>query len=67
MSLTIAQRLQAIRDAIDAIAAGAQSYTIFGRTVTRANITELEKLETKYERKIAAQSGKGTNYAQFDR
>ncbi len=66
MALTLQQRLEAVRDAIDAITTGAQSYTIFGRTVTRANITELEKLEARYERKLAAQSGTGTNYAQFD-
>lgn len=59
MGQTIAQieaRLTATRAAIDAIMTGAQSYTIAGRSVTRADLPSLQEHEEYLERKLAGAS-----------
>lgn len=40
-SLTYTQLLEKIDTAIEAILGGAQSYTVMGRSMTRANLAEL--------------------------
>lgn len=63
---TLATRLAAVQAAIEAILTGAQSYSLGGRTLTRASLAELIKLEKRLEARIrsAARGGK-RNLADF--
>lgn len=55
---TDAARLAQIDDAIDAIETGAQSYTLFGsRQVTKADLTDLYALRTRYEKRVLYRAG----------
>lgn len=55
---TTQQQLEDIQGAIEAVLLGAQSYTLDGRTVTRANLSSLEAREERLERKLAKENGK---------
>ena len=44
---TLAQ-LEEVQTAITAVLAGAQSYTLHGRTVAKANLADLERRETTF-------------------
>ena len=52
-SLTAADMLQEVNNAIYAILVGGQSYKIGSRSLTRANITELRNLKKELEAQIA--------------
>lgn len=45
-------RLSKVRDAIDSILSGAQSYTVDGVSYSRANLASLTALEDRYEKKL---------------
>lgn len=64
---TAAERLQIVRDAIDAhITGGAiQSHSINGRDVTKTSLAELIQLERKLERDVNAGKGPQRNLARF--
>lgn len=53
------ERLQIVRDTIDAIVSGGayQSHTINGRDVSRYSLRELMDLERKLERQVNASKG----------
>ena len=53
MATVAEQQLASVQAAIAAIESGAQSYSILGRTVTRANLKELYAREAHLEAKIA--------------
>lgn len=46
-------RLGKVRDAIDAILSGSQSYSIDGVSYSRATLSSLTDLEERYEKKLA--------------
>lgn len=52
-SLTAADMLKEVNNAIYAILVGGQSYKIGSRSLTRANITELRNLKKELEAQIA--------------
>lgn len=54
---TTSEQLESIQNAIEAVLSGAQSYTLDGRTVTRANLSSLEAREERLERKLAKENG----------
>lgn len=64
---TAAERLQIVRDAIDAILTGGaiQSHSINGRDVTKCSLSELMQLERKLERDVNAGKGLQRNLARF--
>lgn len=45
-------RLTKVRNAIDAILAGSQSYAVDGVSYSRANLASLTALEERYEKKL---------------
>ncbi len=51
--------------AISAVLSSAQSYTIGGRAVTRANLAELEKGRDKYKKEVARESRSGVKITGF--
>lgn len=51
-------RLENVRKAIDAILLGGQKVSYEGRDVTHADLEALQKLEARYEAKVA-RGGKG--------
>lgn len=53
---TLAQQLESVQAAIEAIEGGAQSYTIEGFTYTRASLKTLYAREERLLNKIAAES-----------
>lgn len=58
---TDAQLLENVKTAINTILTGAQSYTIAGRQLTRANLKDLFELKKQLEAKIRkASSNPGT-------
>ena len=61
------EMLHDIQDAILTVATAGQAYTLFGsRTVTHADLTDLQSLESIYRRRILAANGyNGRNTAQF--
>ena len=62
---TTTEKLESVQAAIAAIEGGAQSYSISGRSLTRANLAELYKQERFLEKKLARESagGIGIQYA----
>lgn len=69
-TITDSEMLKAIRVAIATVAVGGQSYTINGRTFTRASLKELQDLEQFYQTRVAEASsttGTLTAYASFNR
>lgn len=64
---TAAERLQVVRDTIDAILTGGaiQSHSINGRDVTKYSLSELMQLERKLERDVNAGKGLQRNLARF--
>jgi hypothetical protein len=55
---TYAERLAAVKIAIDDLIAGGQSTSYEGRSLTMANLAELRKLEQDYESKAAEELAK---------
>ena len=49
---TLAEQLASVQSAIEAIEAGAQSYTIAGRSYTRATLETLYRREERLQAKI---------------
>lgn len=57
--MTTAERLEAVRDAIDAIVLGeVASSSIDGVSYTKLDIDKLQKLETVLERRLDRESGR---------
>ncbi len=54
---TTTEQLEELQNAISAVMA-MQSYTLDGRTVTYANLANLEAREERLERKLAKENGK---------
>ncbi|MCP4103877.1 MAG: hypothetical protein GY750_21030 [Lentisphaerae bacterium] len=54
---TTAEQLEELQGAISAVMA-MQSYTLDGRTVTYANLANLEAREERLEKKLAKENGK---------
>ena len=54
---TTTEQLEELQSAISAVMS-MQSYTLDGRTVTYANLANLEAREDRLERKLAKESGK---------
>lgn len=68
MATTTSERLQKVRDAIDArIDGGAvQAYTVDGTNIQKATLTELMALEKKLESTLYSESRtRGRSYAKF--
>lgn len=64
--LTTLQKLEQVQAAISAIEGGAQSYTIGGRSVTKAMLATLYEREEKLQRQYDAEQGNhGTTFARF--
>lgn len=59
MQQTYTQRLALVREAIDKIMGGAQSWRMGERQYTRADLGALERMERRYER-LAAQEAQST-------
>lgn len=59
MSVTNAALLSAVEDAILALVSGAQSVTINGRSVTKANLADLYKLRKELKQESGLESTKG--------
>lgn len=55
---TYEEQLEEVQEAISAIVGGAQSYTIGSRSVTKANLAELQKRE-RYLMTMVARAGDG--------
>ena len=51
-------RLGKVRNAIDAILTGSQSYTVDGVSYSRANLASLTALEDRYEQKLAKEQSR---------
>lgn len=64
---TDAELLEFTRAAIATITLHGQSYTIRGRTYTRADLKELREQLTWLESRISATSGPAINYARRQR
>jgi len=62
---TLAQQLTDIDAAIEAIVTGGQSYSIAGRTYTRANLSELRAERNDILRRIEHETGHGRRRAEF--
>ena len=62
---TDAQLLESVREAINTIATGAQSYSIAGRTYTRGNLKELMELEKTLQRRVNTAAQGGHTLAEF--
>lgn len=58
-TVTDANLLKAVKVAIATVMVGGQSYTINGRTFTRADLDELRKLRSELEQMVA-ESGSAT-------
>jgi hypothetical protein len=54
---TITQQLEEVQTAITAVLTGAQSYTIDGRTFTRANLDALQKREAYLMKAYKSEQG----------
>ena len=69
-NMTAAGMLEEVNKAIVAVAAGGQSYRIGSRSLTRANLTELNKLREELAAEAAAANGgnlfSNTSVAFFD-
>lgn len=55
------ERLQLVRDAIDEILLTGQSVAYEGRRLDMANLEDLRRLEAEYEKRAAAEAGRGRN------
>lgn len=53
------KQLDEVTEAISAVMAGGQSYKIGSRSVTRANLTELRKVQKDLQAQIQAQQSSG--------
>lgn len=62
---TYTQRLAKVREAIDGIIAGSQSWRLNGQQYTRADLGVLERMETRYAKLAAGEQiaarGRGRN------
>lgn len=65
MAQTLAAEQAEIETAITAILTGGQSITINGRTITRANLSELYKRREFIAREIDRASTRGRTVAEF--
>jgi len=54
-----AGRLALVRAAIEAVLAGGQDVTFDGKRVTEADLSQLDKLEQRYEKKAAREARGG--------
>lgn len=54
------ERLQLYREAEKQILSGAQSYSIAGRSLTRANLGEIQKMISQLEADVRALETRGT-------
>ncbi len=61
------ERLQLYREAEKQILSGAQSYSIAGRSLTRANLGEVQKMISQLEADIRALETRGTTRRQVYR
>ena len=63
------EMLDAVKIAIQAILSGGaiQSYSINNRNLQRMSLSELQKMRRDLEKAIAAESGTGRNYIQFNK
>ena len=59
------EMLDTIETALNALSAGAKSYTINGRTKTERDIDELSRLRDKLKQEISCRKS-NTTYARFD-
>ncbi len=65
---TTSERLQKVRDAIDALVAGKiASYTVGSRSVTKVDLPSLEQLERRLAAQLVRERGHDTSFADFDR
>jgi hypothetical protein len=62
MAETAAEILVLVNAAITAILTGAQSYTIAGRSLTRADLAELREWRSELQTEIAAEAGNTRPY-----
>ncbi|WP_447956513.1 hypothetical protein [Vreelandella sp. EE7] len=66
---TYAERLRLVREAIDKILGGSQSWRFGDRQYTRADLAALQRMETHYARMAAkersAASGRGRNRIRY--
>jgi len=62
---TLAQKIEDLDAAIEAIETGAQSITVDGRTYTRANLRELYLRQDRLESKANKADGGGRRVAEF--
>ncbi len=61
----ITQQLESVRDAISAIEAGAQEYTIDNRKLVKADLTTLYNRESTLETKLARLQGADIYFAEL--
>lgn len=59
MASTYTERLQLVRDAIDAILLGGQDVQFDGKRVVEADLSQLRQLESVYEQRAARESRGG--------
>ena len=62
---SLAQQLTDVDAAIEAIMSGGQSYSIAGRTYTRANLSELRAERDAILKRVAYETGSGRRLAEF--
>lgn len=71
MGQTIKERLEEVRTAISQILAGGQSYRIGSRSLTRADLAQLYKMQNELEAQLDEESsynlGRGAAAVFFDR
>jgi hypothetical protein len=60
MAATASELLDACNDAILALIGGAQSYSIAGRSVTKANLAELREMRTELQKEVQDASNGGS-------
>jgi hypothetical protein len=65
MSYTLAQQLESVQAAIAAIEAGAQQYSIEGRSYTKPDLAALYKREERLLHKIEIADGGDRRVAEF--
>jgi len=56
---TYTEQLEEVQAAITAIMTGAQTYTINGRTLTRANLSDLDSMEQRLRRLASREAAGG--------
>lgn len=63
---TATEMVTALDDAILALVSGAQSYTVMGRSVTKANLRDLQSARDYYSKRAANAASTGRNLVVLD-